>query len=151
MAWGLLLLAVVLLALGALLAAGTVALMAWSLLRPPRMTDGKAAWLLQRLSPGDLNMPYEDARFTVRDQRTGEPLRVAAWWIPCPAAAGRTSDRCVVLLHGYADAKVGAIAWAPVWQKLGFNILAPDLRADGESEGRESTAGFYERHDVDQV
>jgi pimeloyl-ACP methyl ester carboxylesterase len=151
MAWGLFLLAVVLAVLGVVLVAVTVALMAWSLLRPPRMTDGKAAWLLQRLSPGDLNMPYEDASFTVRDERTGRPLRVAAWWIPCPAAGGKPSDRCVVLLHGYADAKVGVIAWAPVWQKLGFNILAPDLRAHGESEGRESTAGYYERYDVDQV
>src|SRR5678816_481697 len=82
MGWGLFLLAVVLAVIGLLLTAATVALMGWSLLRPPRMTDGKAAWLLQRLSPGDLNMPYEDARFTVRDERTGQPLRVAAWWIP---------------------------------------------------------------------
>ena len=147
MVWSLLLLAAVLSAVGALVAAVVVVAMAWSLLRPPRMTDGKAAWLLRRLSPGDLGMPYEDARFIVRDQRTGEALRMAAWWIP----TSQPSDRCAVLLHGYADAKVGSIAWAPVWQRLGFNVLALDLRAHGESGGRESTAGYYERHDVDQV
>src|SRR5512138_2516666 len=52
----LLLLAAVLLVLGALLAAAVITLMAWSLLRPPRMTDGKAAWVLKRLSPGDLGL-----------------------------------------------------------------------------------------------
>src|SRR5688572_14722028 len=122
---GFLLLAAVLLAVGAFLAAATVFLMAWSLLRPPRMTDGKAVWLLRRLSPGDLGMPYEESPYDVRDTRTGESLRMTAWWIPCPPAGGRAgapeSDRCVVLLHGYADAKVGAIAWAPVWRQLGYN------------------------------
>lgn len=152
MGWSLLTLAGVLLALGGFLAAAVVVLMAWSLVRPPRMTDGKAAWLLQRLSPGDLNMPYEDATFDVRDVRTGEVLRLKGWWIPrAGSPGGRPADRTVVLLHGYADAKVGAIAWAPVWQRLGFNVLALDLRAHGESGGRESTAGYYERHDVEQV
>src|SRR5688500_19638320 len=110
LAGSLLLLVAVLSALGVVLAAATVAAMAWSLLRPPRMTDGKAVWLLRRLSPGDLGMPYEEMPFDVRDTRTGERLRMAAWWIPCPPAGGRAgapeSDRCVVLLHGYADAKV---------------------------------------------
>jgi len=129
---------------GAALAA--VVLMAEGLLRPPRMNDGKAMWLLRRLSPGDLGLNFEETWFRVRDQR-GAPLRLAAWWIP---AAG-TSDRCVVLLHGYADAKVGAIAWAPLWHSLGFHILAIDLRAHGESDGRYCTGGWFERQDVSQV
>ena len=67
--------------------------------------------------------------------------------MPNPHALGR----CVTLLHGYADAKVGAIAWAPLWYSLGYHILAFDLRAHGESEGAYSTAGYFERHDLNQL
>src|SRR5215208_1856185 len=102
----------VLLAVGAMLCAAAVVLSARSILRPPRMTDGKALYLLRRLSPEDIGLRYEQGSFTVRDVKTGERLKLAAWWIP---AADPETDRCVVLLHGYADAKVGAIAWAPVW------------------------------------
>ena len=131
---------------GAVLCAGAAVLMGWSLTHPPRMSDGKAMWVLKRLSPSDLGMEFEDVKFVVREER-GERLSIAAWWIPHPRAQGR----CVVLQHGYADAKVGAIAWAPVWHSLGFNVLTPDMRAHGESGGRACTAGFFEREDLSQV
>jgi len=140
--------ALVLLASG-LLAAGTmILLLARTLLRPTRMTDGRATWLLKRLSPGDLKLNFEDLQFQVRDEQTGRPLDITAWWIP---SAGVTSTRTILLIHGYADAKVGAIAWAPTLHALGWNILAIDLRAHGYSDGTLSTAGFWERHDVTQV
>lgn len=136
----------VLIASGLLLAAILVWLMANTLLRPPRMTDGKATVVLKRLSPGDLRLEFEETKFEIRDEQTGRPMRIAAWWIPCYAAT-----RTVLLIHGYADAKVGAIAWAPTLHVLGWNILAIDLRAHGESDGALSTAGYWERHDVAQV
>lgn len=131
----------------AILVALTLVLNAIAMLRPPRMTNGKAAAILHRLSPGDLGMHYQTMSFTVADQQTGRPLNLAAWWITHPGNV----DRTVVLIHGYADAKVGAIAWAPLWQQLGWNILAVDLRACGESGGKHCTAGIFERHDLDQL
>jgi len=136
-----------LLGLGVATCAVIVLAMAIAILRPPRMTDGKAVWVLKRLSPGDLGLRFEDISFTVRDAQTGRPMRLAGWWIPRPSARGR----CVILLHGYADAKVGAIGWAPMCHSMDFNILAIDLRAHGESQGVYSTAGYWERHDLDQM
>ena len=137
---------VVLTCSGLLLAATLIVLMARTLLRPRRMNDGRATVVLKRLSPGDLNMPFEELSFQVRDERTGQSLHLAAWWIPC----GR-SERTALLIHGYSDAKVGAIAWAPTLHALGWNVLAIDLRAHGQSEGVLSTAGYWERHDVAQI
>lgn len=140
-------LSVVLLVLGGLTAAGVVLLLADVLLRPPRMTDGKAIYRLGRLSPGDLGMAFELQPAAVRDRRTGRSVHLAGWWVP----ARTGSDRCAVLIHGYADAKVGAIAWAPVLHELGFNLYVPDLRAHGESGGRYCTGGRAEAEDVRQA
>jgi pimeloyl-ACP methyl ester carboxylesterase len=132
---------------GVLLLAGILFLMALVLLRPERMTDAKANIILRRLSPADLGVRYEDVHYDVRDQRTGRPLRIAAWWIPSETTAPRT----ILLIHGRGDAKVGAIAWAPTLHALSWNILTIDLRGHGESGGADSTAGYWERHDVNQV
>ena len=91
------------------------------------MTAGKALYLLNRLAPDDLGLPYEQSTFVVRDERTGKPLPIVAWWIPCESAGAPETGRCAVLIHGYADAKVGAIAWAPLWHALGYHLLVPDL------------------------
>ncbi|HEV8290324.1 MAG TPA: alpha/beta hydrolase [Tepidisphaeraceae bacterium] len=121
-------------------------LMARFLLRPPRMTDGKAVWVLKRLTPLDIGLSFTPLTFTVRDEHSKKPLQLAAWWIP-----HNNSGKTAILLHGYADAKVGAIAWAPLFHELGHNILALDLRAHGESGGEISSAGYWERHDLVQI
>ena len=129
-----------------ILLAALVYLMARFLLRPPRMSDGKAAWVLKRLTPLDLGLSFTPLNFMIRDEMNKSPLQIAAWWIPQDS-----SNRTVILLHGYADAKVGAIAWAPMFHELGYNILALDLRAHGESGGEISTGGWWERHDLNQI
>ncbi len=130
----------------ALVFAAAAALAAHALVCPPRLSDARAVWLLGRLSPGDLGLPFENVRFPIRDTATGDPLEVFGWWIRHPAAKGS-----VVLLHGYGDAKIGAMAWAPMLHELGWNILAMDLRAHGESGGRYCTGGIREAEDMLQV
>jgi uncharacterized protein len=132
--------------LGALLTwALAVALFAHGLTHPPRMTDGKAVYLLGRLSPADLGMEFQDLKFQIANRKSqiANPLTLAAWWIPT-----QNSTKTVLLLHGFADAKVGVIAWAPPWRELGYNILAVDLRAHGESTGKLCTAGHFEHADI---
>ncbi len=121
--------------------------MARVILCPPRLSDAAAVWHLGRLSPGDLQLRFEEVWFTAVDERTGERLKLAGWWIPHETAGGR----CIVLLHGYGDAKVGALSWAPTLHGLGWNILVIDLRAHGQSEGRFCTGGAAEVEDVVQV
>lgn len=140
-------LAIVLLLFGALGGAGLVVIMAIAILRPPRMTDGKAIWVMQRLSPADVGLAFEETSFAIRDLNDEKPLKIAGWWIPAPLP----SRRCVILIHGYADAKVGAVAFAPMLHRMGFNILAIDLRAHGQSGGVYSTGGYWERADVERV
>ena len=123
-------------------------LMAESLLHPPRMNDGKALYLYQRLSPSDLNLPFTEVKFTAPAiDQPGRSIDIAGWWIETPTL----SERCILLIHGYADARISTLGWAPLCRSLGWNVLTIDLRAHGESGGRSCSAGVREADDVAAV
>lgn len=136
-----------LLAIGLAWAGVLIFFMARHLLSPRRMTDERAFVRVNRTSPNDLGLSFMPMGFTVQDAASRGKIRLAGWWIP---AAG-PSTRTVLVVHGYGDAKVGGIAWAPTWHALGWNVLAVDLRAHGQSDGAHSTAGYYEQDDLDQI
>lgn len=55
---------------------------------------------------------------------------------------------CVMVLHGVADSRSGALGFAPMFLESGYSVLVPDSRAHGRSGGDLVTYGLLERYDV---
>ncbi|MBC8107573.1 MAG: hypothetical protein H7Z14_13360, partial [Anaerolineae bacterium] len=69
---------------GVLLVTFVAWVIALSLLHPPRMSDGKALYILRRMSPADIGLTYERITFSVHDEAargSDQKLAMAAWWI----------------------------------------------------------------------
>ena len=59
-----------------------------------------------------------------------------------------SSNRWAILVHGYGRDGTFAYDYAEEYLKRGWNVLIPDLRAAGESEGKFITMGALESRDV---
>lgn len=53
-----------------------------------------------------------------------------------------------VLVHGYGRDQTFAYDYAEEYLKRGYNVLTPDLRGAGTSEGKYLTMGFFESRDI---
>lgn len=58
------------------------------------------------------------------------------------------SDRWVIVAHGYGCTQQNSWYIASTYLSLGYNVLTPDLRASGDSEGQFLTMGLKESVDV---
>ncbi len=90
------------------------------------------------ITPGDLDMEYENISFTTEDG-----IEIAGWWVP-----GKETNKTVILGHGYPFDK-GNILQATSWLSPDYNLLYYDHRSFGESQGWFTTAGARERLDVE--
>ena len=57
----------------------------------------------------------------------------------------------LVYLHGVADNRAGAAGVMQQFRKRGFDVIAYDSRAHGESGGNACTYGFFEKEDLRRV
>lgn len=119
----------------------------WALMRPPRLTPARAMARIGRMSPSDLGLRFFEGEVHPPEKRTRRSLRLVYWFMPRAVP----SENTAVLIHGYADSRIGALAWAPLFIELGWNVVAVDLRAHGESGGTFTTAGIRERHDINHL
>ncbi len=78
-------------------------------------------------------------------QGAGVPL--VGWWFHAPDGARGT----LIYLHGVADNRASSIGIADHFVPMGFDVVAYDSRAHGESGGDACTYGFYEKQDLARV
>lgn len=62
--------------------------------------------------------------------------------------AGRPTARVALLVHGYKDNGMGMMHIASIYNRMGYNVLLPDLHAHGRSEGEGVQMGWKDRWDV---
>ena len=85
---------------------------------------------------------------TCQDSKfAGEGLELKGW--RCVAIAPRRGT--LVYLHGIADNRTSAAGVIARFGKRGFDVVAYDSRAHGESDGNTCTYGFLEKHDLHRV
>ncbi len=98
--------------------------------RPPR--------LISRITPAARGIDAEHISFETEDG-----IRIAGWYIPCPAPTRAT----IILCHGYPADK-GNILDYTLFLRPFFNLCYFDFRGLGESGGRISTIGWREQKDL---
>src|SRR5262249_8575357 len=89
-------------------------------------------------TPGSLGLSYETISLIARDG-----VRLAGWYVMAPGARA-----AVILCHGYPMNRQAILALIPPLYRAGFQVLAFDFRALGDSEGTVCTFGKEERWDV---
>ncbi len=79
--------------------------------------------------------------------RAEDGLRIHANFIPSPIAGG--DHRYAICVHGYADSAESTGIFAQVYHDVyGMNVVLPDLRGHGKSEGTYVGYGYHDRRDL---
>lgn len=82
----------------------------------------------------------KNARYVTHRNR--ENMRLRAWFIP------QAGSRYVIVCHGYHCSAQTMFNRAKPFFDMGFNVLLPDARAHGGSDGRMIGMGWPERRDI---
>ena len=77
----------------------------------------------------------------------GDGVQLKGWWFHTLEKRRGT----VVVLHGVSDNRASSLGIADHFLARGFDVLAYDSRAHGESTGDACTYGYYEKHDLSRV
>ncbi|SJZ61616.1 hypothetical protein SAMN02745116_00917 [Pilibacter termitis] len=74
---------------------------------------------------------------------SNDGLKLDAYYL----SAEKKTDKTVIVAHGFANSKEGMAQYAWLFHELGYNVLVPDDRAHGESEGDLIGFGWKDKDD----
>jgi pimeloyl-ACP methyl ester carboxylesterase len=94
-----------------------------------------------RSPPPEPTIPHQDVDFQ------GDGVRLKGWRFPAQGAR----RGLVVYLHGFGDDRRGGTGIAQRFTPRGFDVIAYDSRAHGQSEGACCTYGCAEKRDLARV
>lgn len=112
-----------------------------SVIRPQPVSYGTALneeITRNHLSPSAIDIKYEKLFF---QNKRNQNLTARLY------PANSQTDCYILFFHGYNYPWVGALKYLPLLTKWGFNVLVPDMQAQGESEGNYITFGALESDD----
>ena len=105
------------------------------------------------IAAGGLLHPARVALYThtpegcIEQEFAGDGLTLRGWI----CATHRQRRGSVVYLHGVADNRSSSVGAIEHLTKQGFDVVAYDSRAHGQSDGDVCTYGFYEKRDLKRV
>jgi fermentation-respiration switch protein FrsA (DUF1100 family) len=99
--------------------------------KTPQLQQSAAVWLKQ----------VKKERW--HQQAAGAKLRLVADYVP----AAKPTTKTVVVAHGYMGKKEDMAARIKMFHEAGFNVLAPDDRGHGQSQGHYIGYGWPDRLD----
>ena len=74
--------------------------------------------------------------------------RLHALYVYAPDCNSDNSNNTAILIHGYTDNAIRMLMIGQIYSRMGYNILLPDLRAHGLSEGEYIQMGWNDRKDI---
>lgn len=71
-------------------------------------------------------------------------LKLDAWYVP----AEHKTNNTVIVVHGFRQDKSAMRQYGQLFHELGYNVLMPDNRGAGQSEGKFITFGYHDKFDI---